>query len=123
MAGPKGGNDDEAAPAAVAARQPVSTVQVVAHARNPHAKVEFALQNAVDLPAVVNSVICFLASVTGDFDPVLLEYGVPGRYKVRSGMFKLEMLQMLWRRHCMAESVRKHKRVACLSMNASFQES
>ena len=30
---------------------------------------------------------------------------------------------MLWRRHCMAESVRKHKRVACLSMNASFQES
>ena len=126
-AGPEGGGggDDEAAPAAVAARQPVSTVQLSPMQEIHMLRLNFALQNAADLPVAVNSVIRFLAPVTGDFDPVLLEKAmasVPGRHKARSGMLKLDMLQMLWRRHCMAESVRKHKRVArFLSMDASPQ--
>ena len=124
-AGPEGGGggDDEAASAAVAARQPVSTVQLSPMQEIHMLRSNFGLQNAADLPVVVNSVIRFLAPIAGDFDPVLLEKAmasVPGRHKVRSGMLKLDMLQMLWRRHCVAESVRKHKRVArFLSMGAS----
>ena len=103
VAGPEGegGDDDEAAPAA-AARQPVSTVQLSPMQEIHMLRLNFALQNAGELPAVVNSVLRFLAPITGDFDPVLLEKAmasVPGRDKVRSGMLKLDMLQMLWRRH------------------------
>ena len=88
-------------------------------------RLNFALQNASDLPVVVNSVACFLAPITGDLDPAKLQralLSVPGKDKMRMGMLKLDMLHMHWRRACMQDAVKKNLRVArFLSMDASPQ--
>ena len=88
-------------------------------------RLNFALQNARDLPVVVNSVARFLAPITGDLDPTKLEQAlcsVPSKDRIRRNMLKLDMLHMFWRRTCMEDLLRRNVRVArFLSMDASPQ--
>ena len=88
-------------------------------------RLTFALQNSSDLPVVVNSVTRFLGPFIGDPDPTKLAAAmasIPGRYKLRSGMLKLDMLHMLYRRSVMQQGLAQQKRIArYLSMDASPQ--
>ncbi|CAE7038539.1 unnamed protein product [Symbiodinium sp. CCMP2592] len=88
-------------------------------------RLTFALQNSSDLPVVVNSVIRFLGPFIGDPDPTKLAAAmasIPGRYMLRSGMLKLDMLHMRFRRSVMQQGLAQQMRIArYLSMDASPQ--
>ena len=69
-------------------------------------RLNFCLQSAKDIPAVVNCVALFLEPKLGPFDPETFQQmlaSVPGKFKLQSLMLRLDWLHMYHRRCLMAE--------------------
>ncbi|CAE7834962.1 TOP2 [Symbiodinium sp. CCMP2592] len=89
-------------------------------------RLNFAMQNAKDIPVVVSCVARFLEPKLGPFDPEALQQmleSVPGKYKLHTQMLRLDWLHMHHRRCLMAEqALCSHTSVSrFLSMDASPQ--
>ena len=89
-------------------------------------RLNFSLQNSSEIVTAVQCVARFLEPITGAMAPELLQralLSVPGRGKLRSGMIRLDMLHMLYRRSVMQKQVRCHNVSVSryLSMDASPQ--
>ncbi|CAE7254330.1 rsgI2 [Symbiodinium natans] len=112
--------------AAVAAR-----IEKVKHPLTPLQEIQivrlnFMLQNPSELPRVVSCVANFLGPFTGTIRGDVLQEAlasVPGRYKVRQQMLRLDWLHMLHGRCVMQEQVRDGDKSVSrfLSMDASPQ--